>query len=254
MKELNVDHRDDGVTTITINRPERRNALDDSLLLEVLPDTFATIAKDQSIKVVVLTGAGGAFCAGADLECSGLDQPSPLASHEFMRKSHRTVQEIRKAPQTVIAAIDGAAVGAGLGLAAACDLRISTPESVFVAPFLRMGLPPDYGSSYFLPRVIGPELALDMFLTCRQVKGDEALGMRLVSRLSSTPLEDALELAKVIAQNPRHALGQTKLNVYEGLEQEMAPAVENEIRSVAIALHSNEFDELFTEWRKKIRG
>ena len=254
MDGLEIDRRDNGVVVMTIDRPERRNALDDALLLEALPTAFLDLAADSHARVVVLTGAQGAFCAGADLECSGLEQPSPLASHRFMRRSHQTVQAIRNAPQPVIAAIDGAAVGAGLGLAVACDIRIASARSTFIAPFLKMGLPPDYGSSYFLPRVIGPELALELFLTSRPVKGEEALRIGLVSRLSESPLEEAIELADVVAANPPHAVGQTKRNVYSGLEHDMAGAVENEIRSVAMALHSDEFAEAFASWRLQIRG
>lgn len=254
MDGFKIDRYDNGVVVMTIDRPERRNALDDPLLLEVLPNAFQGLADDAAARVVVLTGAQGAFCAGADLECSGLEQPSALASHAFMLRSHQTVQAIRNAPQPVIAAIDGAAVGAGLGLAVACDIRIASARSTFIAPFLKMGLPPDYGSSYFLPRLIGAELALDMFLTSRAVKGDEALKMGLISRVAENPLAAAIELADVVAANPPHAVSQTKRNVYSGLDTEMSKAVENEVRSVAMALHSDEFTEAFAAWRQQIRG
>jgi enoyl-CoA hydratase/carnithine racemase len=254
MDGLQIDRHEDGVVVMTINRPERRNALDDPLLLEILPAAFTDLAANHEARVVVLTGASGAFCAGADLECTGLEQPSALASHRFMTRSHQTVQAMRRAPQPIIAAVDGAAVGAGLGLAVASDIRIASPRAAFIAPFLKMGLPPDYGSSYFLPRVIGAERALEMFLTSRVVKGEEALAMGLVSRLSEQPLEDALELARIVATNPAHAVGQTKRNVYSGLDTAMSDAVENEVRSVAVALHSEEFAEAFTAWRTQIRG
>jgi enoyl-CoA hydratase/carnithine racemase len=162
---------------------------------------------------------------------------------------------IRSAPQPVLAAIEGPAVGAGLGLAAACDIRIAGPSARFIAPFLKMGLPPDYGSSYLVPRLVGADAALEMFLTCRPVGADEALRMGLVTRVSERPLDDALEMARVIAGNPTHAVGQTKRNVYRGLDYDMQTAIfDGEIPSVAVALHSDEFRESFSVWKAEIRG
>lgn len=255
MDGLLVEQREDGVAVVTIDRPQRRNALDDPLLLEGLPGAFADLGADPSVRAIVVTGSGGAFCAGADLECSGLEQPSAAASERFMHKSHRTVMNIRSARQPVIAAVDGAAVGAGAGLAAACDIRIASRRARFITPFLKMALPPDYGSSYLLPRIVGPEVALDLFLTGRTVDGEEALRIGLVSRLADDPLAAALELATGIAAMPPEAVAVTKANVYHGLDTDMRSAIfDGEIRSVAIALHGEEFGEAFAAWRKQIRG
>lgn len=255
MDGLTVDSRSDGVVVVTIDRPARRNALDDSLLLDGLPGAFASLGADADARAIILTGAPGAFSSGADLECSGLDRSSPIAAQEYMERSHSTVMHIRAARQPVIAAIDGAAVGAGLGLAAACDIRIASPGSVFVAPFLKLGLPPDFGTTYLLPRIIGTDAALDMFLSCRAVEGEEARRMGLVTQLSADPLQHALDLATAIAGNPPHAVAQTKRNVYSGLDADMRTAIyDSEIRSVASALHSEEFRASFASWKKQITG
>lgn len=255
MEGLRVERPHPGVALVTIDRPARRNSLDDALLLEDLPRTFTTLGGDPEVRVVVLTGAQGAFSSGADLDCSGLGQPTPAASQEYMERSHSTVLKIRAARQPVIAAIDGAAVGAGLGLAAACDLRIASARSKFIAPFLKLGLPPDFGTTYLLPRLIGTDAALELFLSCRAVDGDEALRMGLVTQLSDDPLATALELAGVVASSPPHAVAQTKRNVYSGLDTEMRTAIfDSEIRSVAAALHSDEFRRSFAIWKQQITG
>ncbi len=255
MDGLKIERRADGVALVTIDRPERRNALDDPLLLEGLPGAFEDLGADRDVKAIVLTGSGGAFCAGADLECSGLDQPSPAASQEFMHRSHSTVMNIRKARQPVIAAIEGAAVGAGFGLAAACDVRIAGPTAVFIAPFLKLGLPPDYGSSYLLPRIIGADAALEIFLSCRKVGVEEAADLGIVTKIAEDPLAEALALAEVVAAAPAGAVAETKVNTYAGLDLDMRTAIYGgEIRSVSIALHSEEFAESFGAWKKQIRG
>lgn len=255
MEGLRIERPHAGVALVTIDRPERRNALDDALLLEDLPRAFESLGEDPGVNAIVLTGAPGAFSAGADLDCSGLDQPTPAAAQDYMQRSHSTGLRIRTARQPVIAAIDGAAVGAGLGLAAACDIRVASPGSRFIAPFLKLGLPPDFGTTYLLPRLVGADTAMEIFLSCRTVEGDEALRIGLVTQLADDPLATALELAAVVAAGPPYAVAQTKRNVYSGLESDMRTAVyDSEIRSVAVALHSDEFQECFALWKQQIRG
>lgn len=255
MDGMRIERRDDAIAVVTLDRPATRNALDDALLLEHLPDTFATLGQDPEVQVIVLTGDSGAFSSGADLDCGGLEQPTPASAQAYMERSHSTLLRIREARQPVIAAIDGAAVGAGLGLAAACDLRIASPRSRFIAPFLRLGLPPDFGTTHLLPRLVGTDLALDMFLSCRPVDGEEALRIGLVSRLSDAPLATAMELAEAVVASPPYAIAQTKRNVYCGLESDLRTAVfDSEIRAVAVALHSDEFRRSFALWKQQITG
>lgn len=255
MNGLRVERPSERVALVMLDRPERRNALDDELLLRRLPDVFTELDADQTVGAIVLAGEGGSFCAGADLECSGLSLPTPADSQAYMERSHSVVINIRSTRQPVIAAVEGAAVGAGLGLAAACDIRIAAPSAKFIVPFLKLGLPPDFGCSYLLPRIVGSDVALEMFLTCRSVDGVEAQRIGLATQLSDKPLETALEMAEVISLNPPHAIEQTKRNVYSGLETDIRTAIySSEIRSVVAALHSDEFRESFAVWKQQITG
>lgn len=255
MGELRVEHPADGVALVTLNRPERLNALDDELLLRSLPGTFADLAEDESVRAVVVTGEGRAFCAGADLECSGFVQPSPLEAAEFTARSHRTPVNVRRLQQPTIAAVNGPAVGAGFGLALACDLRYAGPEARFGAPFAAMGLVPDFGVSYFLPRAVGTAAALDVLLTGRLVGAEEALDLGLVSRVEPDVVAAAIETATTLAAMPPFALATTKANVYRAMELDLVGEVlEQEVRAQAVALHGSEFPERFAAWREKVRG
>ncbi len=255
MDGMRIERQDEGVVVVTLDRPDRRNALHDPLLLDHLPAAFSELGQDLDVRAIVLTGAPGAFSSGADLDCGGLEQPTPVDSQAYMERSHSTLLRIREARQPVIASIDGPAVGAGLGLAAACDVRIASPSSRFIAPFLKMGLPPDFGTTHLLPRLVGPDVALDLFLSSRAVEGEEALRIGLVTRLSDDPLADALELAASVAAAPTYAVSQTKRNVYSGLESDLRTAVfDSEIRAVAAALHSDGFRRSFAGWKQQITG
>jgi len=252
---LRVEHPADGVALVVLDRPERLNALDDALLLEGIPGTFADLATDPGVRAVVVTGAGRGFCSGADIESSsGFGQAGPVEAERFTRRTHRGPVAVRRLPQPTIAAVNGPAVGAGFGLALACDLRFAGPAARFGAPFLGMGLVPDYGVSYFLPRIVGTAASLDILLTGRLVAAPEALALGLVSRVTDDVVADAVDAAASIAASPPHAVAVTKANVYTSLELGLeAEILEQEVRAQAVALHGSEFPERFARWRDKIR-
>ena len=243
----------DGVALVTLDRPDRMNALDDDLLVRSLPDTFDQLAVDPSVRVVVVTGAGRGFCAGADLDCAGFRQPDTLAAEAFMRASHRTPAAIRAMPQPSIAAVNGAAVGAGLGLALACDVRYAAPQAKLGAPFVAMGLVPDFGVSYFLPRLVGTDAALELLLSGRLVDGVEAARLGMVSRVTDDPLAAALDWAEVVAGMPPAAVAATRSNVYRGLEVDLATDLQSlEIRAQVGALFGDEFRQRFDAYRQAL--
>lgn len=254
MTGLLVDRDEPGIVVVTLNRPDRRNALDDVLLLEELPSVFSDLAGDTSVRAVILTGKGGAFCAGADLECSGLSQPTQADSERWMTRSHQTVQLMRSLPHPLIAAIEGPSVGAGLGLALGCDFRVAAPSAFFQAPLIKMALPPDFGTSFLLPRVVGAERALDMFLTGRTVPASEALAMGLVSDVAADPSSVAKYRARAIAELPPGAVVRIKRLVYSGLDSTLTESVRAEVRSVAEAMHGEEFSHALGSWRARILG
>lgn len=255
MPGLRVEHPSAGVALVTLTRPERMNALDDELLLRTLPETFDRLAADPSVRVVVVTGEGRGFCSGADLDSSGFTQPTPVQAAQFVARTHRTPVIVRRLPQPTIAAVNGPAVGAGFGLALACDLRYAAPGARFGAPFATMGLVPDFGVSYFLPRLIGTAPALDLLLTGRFVDAEEALALGLVSRLESDVVATALETAGALAAMAPFALSATKANVYRAMELDLvAEVLEQEVRSQAVALHGSEFPDRFARWRSTVGG
>lgn len=253
-QELRFERHDDGVAVLTLSRPRQLNALTEALLMDALPETLSLVESEDSIRVLVVTGEGGAFCAGADLDCPGFRQATVGESERYVRRAHRVPVAIRRMPKPSIAAINGPAVGAGLGLALACDIRYASATARFGAPFVHLGLVPDYGVSYFLPRVIGRDRALEMLLTGRLVDGEEALEIGLVTRLADDPLQFAMNTAQEIAAKPPLAVTNTRQNVYLGLEVDLEEDIlELEVAAQAAALHSKEFAEHFPQWLARFR-
>lgn len=252
---LTID-REDGVALVTLRRPERRNALDDRLLTEELPAAWESLAGDEETAVVVITGEGQAFCGGADLEgCSGFRRADVADGEDFTRATLEPVVAQYRLPQLTIAAVNGAAAGAGFGIALACDIRIGSPRARFLSPFVKMGLVPDYGLSWFLPRLVPMHVALDIMLTGRIVEAEEALRLGLLARIVDDPVADALAYARPIAAGPKRALRVTKHALYRALDLDVDEAIlVEEARSQAIALFGPEFPPRFEAWRSQIRG
>ncbi len=255
MDGLRVERPRGGVALVVVDRPAQLNALDDALLTHGLHDAFVALDEDADVRAIVVTGAGRGFSSGADLASSGFAQPTSLEAEAFVRGTHRTPVAIRRLATPTIAAVNGPAVGAGFGLALACDLRLAAPTARFGAPFVGMGLVPDYGVSYFLPRVVGTATALDVLLTGRLVDAEEARQLGIVSGVSDDVVGDALDLAAVVAGQPPRAVAMTRRNVYRAMELDIeAEILEQEPRAQAVALHGSEFPERFSAWRSRIQG
>ncbi len=201
-----------GVRTITLHRPERLNAVNPQLAAE-LPVAMHEAATDDSVRVVVLTGAGRGFCAGLDLaEPIGVDQPERAARLDPYYWVGRWVRSITACEKPVIAAINGPAAGAGFGLALACDLRLLRASAVCTAGYVRRGLSPDAGVTWFLPRLIGHARAMDIVLTGRDVRADEAERIGLVTAVFADDIfdEQVTQHATQLAAGPPIALALTK--------------------------------------------
>jgi E-phenylitaconyl-CoA hydratase len=183
---------DDMLALVTLNRPDKRNAINDEMRAE-LTDAFARFDADPSIRVVVLTGAGSAFCAGGDLSASGTPDPN----------RPRVVEPLDQFGKPVIAAINGLAYGGGLELALACDLRIASDAARFALPEVRIGSLPGSGGTQRLPAVVGATLAAQMILTGEPIDAQRALAAGLVSQLCEPEalLAAALAHARTIARN-----------------------------------------------------
>ena len=230
--------RDGPVTIVTINRAEVRNALDDESAL-ALGVAFREFDADPDQQVAVLTGAGGAFCAGADLKALSKREPGVYLA--WAGDAEGPTSPTLSKP--VIAAVEGHAVAGGLGLALWCDIRIIDENSVFGVFCRRFGVPMSDGTTVRLPRLIGMSRALDMMITGRAVTGQEAIEWGLATRMApqGQTLEAARELAHEIAKFPPLAMKGDRQSVYDqqGLELYAAFAREKELAEVAKQREAN---------------
>ncbi|WP_232462480.1 enoyl-CoA hydratase [Bordetella genomosp. 9] len=225
--------RHGGVLVLTLDRPERRNALSLALyeaLLAVLRDA----GTDDSIGAVVLTGAGQAFCAGGDVaRMAGAADAPPPAFENKMRGLRRraTISELlHTMPKPTIAMMRGPAVGAGLSLALACDLRYADTSARLRTGFVNVGLPGDFGGHYFLPRLVGMAKARELYLTSPMLDAAAALSIGLVNAvLAPDALEPAvLEIASRLADGPRTAIAHIKGNLNDGLHLGLSEMLDRE--------------------------
>jgi enoyl-CoA hydratase len=225
MSTLLVDRPDEGVTRITLHRPDRLNAMNAELIAE-LHDEISRIAGDSSCRVVILTGSGRGFCAGIDLGGYGSAPGSEglgRVQGGFATQTHiaSLVPQLRSLPQPVIAAVNGPAAGGGLALALASDIRIASSAARFNVAFVRLGISGcDIGVSWLLPRLIGASRAWELMLTGRIIEADEADRIGLVLRVvPQDELGDAaLETARLIAANSPWGIRMTKEVMWSQLE------------------------------------
>ena len=211
MKYQNLTiEKDKQTCLVTLNRPERLNAIDRTLHLEIL-QVCDELKNDDDIRAVIWTGAGRGFCAGADLtgnRPSGDSQERQNRLDEFQWVGRQALAIYRKLDKPSICAINGVAAGAGMSLALACDMRVGCENSRFRTVFIERSLSPDSGMSYFLPRIVGASRALDLIFTSRTVAAEEAYRIGLLDRLTTSDnlLEESMALAKQIAFWPPVAM------------------------------------------------
>lgn len=197
--------REDGVDWLTLNRPERLNALNPRMIDELL-DYFHNLYMDHSVRVVVLRGAGRAFCAGIDIkETAGANNlRNPADGLRAQRRISEIVMRMRRAPQPIVSLINGAASGGGFAFALASDIRLAAPAARMNAAFIRLGLSAcDIGVSYFLPRLIGASAASEYMLTGRFIDAQKALQLGLVSEV--VPEDSLEETARGLVADMLHA-------------------------------------------------
>lgn len=197
------------IATITLNRPDRLNALD-TALCDALVDALRSVVADPAVRVAIVTGAGRAFCAGADLDVLERDGDALVTA------GAQVARLVREAPQPFIAAVNGPAAGGGANLALACDYRIACPDAAIGQVFPRLGLGQDWGGSYFLPRLVRPSVALELVWSARMVPADEALRLGLYDRVvpADRLLPDVSALAASWAEHPALALQRVKEGIY----------------------------------------
>lgn len=211
----------DGVAVVTMNRPERRNALSQDML-KALADVLAHCETDSEVGAVVLTGAGGGFCAGGDVKGmaennagGGVGRDIDSRIHAQRLSQRATAGRLRKMPKPTLASLPGAAAGAGLALALACDLRIAAEHAVLTTAFARVGFSGDYGGTYFLTQLVGTGKARELYFLSERVDMKEALRLGLVNWVvPADELEKkTMEIARRLAAGPRVAYRYMKENL-----------------------------------------
>jgi 2-(1,2-epoxy-1,2-dihydrophenyl)acetyl-CoA isomerase len=247
--------REGGIATVTLSRPEVLNSLDRRMKEELLT-CFRSLARDREVRVVILTGAGRAFCAGQDLkeraEPGAVDLGTELREHY-----NPIILAIRHLEKPVIGAINGVAAGAGCSLALACDLRICSDDASFIEVFGRVGLVPDTGSTWFLPRLVGYARAAEMVFTTDPVDAATAERIGLVNRVvpADRLMDEARGLAARLAEAAPIALALAKRGLARSLEADLESALEFEAQLQAVAGRSSDHAEgvrAFAEKRKPI--
>jgi enoyl-CoA hydratase/carnithine racemase len=242
------------IATITLNRPEKLNAFAGTMRSDLV-EALSTAGGDLAVRVVVVTGAGRAFCAGGDIDAMQELQSRReiLEFSKLLSAGATVVTTIRELPQPVIASVNGVAAGAGLNLALACDLRLAADTATLGSTFVRIGLHPDWGGSYFLPRIVGTSRALEMMMTGRMVDSEEALRIGLVDRVvpSARLEEETWKLAREIAAGPPIAIRDIKRAVYEAMRNELRMQVRLETEHQIRAFLSDDSREGMAAFREK---
>ena len=218
--------KENGIATITLNRPEVLNALN-TKLSEELRIAIDDVEKDNTVRVIVITGAGRGFCAGGDMKDVPISTDDMVATTEALEEWHRTLLSIRHLEKPVMASINGVAVGAGLDLALMCDIRIASENARFGEAYVRVGGVPDSGGTYLLPRLIGLAKACEMLSTGDIINAGEAERIGLVNRVvPAEKLESVTkELATKIAGGLPISIGLIKRAIYTNDNQDLESAL-----------------------------
>jgi 2-(1,2-epoxy-1,2-dihydrophenyl)acetyl-CoA isomerase len=233
MEQHLVEAIADGVATLTFNRPDRRNALS-TPIMEGLLEALPRLARDETIGAIVLTGAGQAFCAGGDVKsmAEGSVERSVEEAVTHLRARMEVSRLLHEIPKPTIAMVNGAAAGAGMSLALACDLRIAGQSARFVSAFANVGFSGDFGGSYFLSKLVGTSKAREIYYTAEPLDAVQALALGIVNRVvSDADLADAtMALAQKLARGPRIALSLMKQNFNAAENGSLAQLLDLEAR------------------------
>ena len=240
----------DGVATITLNRPDVYNALNDGITYE-LQDVLKAVAKDEQVRVVVLTGEGKAFCSGQDLKAAAKENRSFLDS--LNKRFNPIIRSMRSLQKPIVCKLNGVAAGAGCSLALACDLIVASEEATLIEIFVNIGLVPDSGSSYFLPRLVGMAKAFELCSMGSRVKAKEAFDLGLVNKVVPADQLDSAtkEYTDHFAQAPTKAIGLIKKMLNKSATSSLDDMLEYEAYCQEIAGGSLDHKEGVTAFLEK---
>jgi len=248
---MTIDFTTDGaIAIITLNRPEAYNALD-LASLRALSDVIARFESDSDLRVAIITGVGKAFCAGADIE-----ETLPYMKEHGTKSLPPTIMRCQAVHKPVIAAINGLALGGGLELALACDIRFAVPSAKFGFPEIGLGLMPGWGGTQRLPRLVGSSYAAEMILTGRAIGAEEAERIGLVNKIvpEGGLLSTALEIARVIAEKSPEATKFAKEAMQKGLDLPLNEALDLEAGLEDTVLHTTGFEDGIRNYHEKRRA
>ena len=222
----------DNIATITLNRPDVLNAVNERMGKELL-DALRSAEKEDDVHCLIITGSGRAFCAGEDIQDLRGQYESgenPKLGERLLLKYNPIIRQIRRMEKPVIAAVNGVAAGAGAGIAYSCDIRVASDNAKFLQAFVKVGLAPDSGTSFFLPRLAGFSKALELSLTGDELTSKDAERLGLVSKV--VPAEQlmgtARELATKLARGPSRAIGLTKRALNKSISSDLETVLEYE--------------------------
>lgn len=250
-----LTEKSDNIFTITLNRPDVFNAFNEEMLYE-LQSAVKVCAEDESIRCVIITGSGKAFCSGQDLK--DFSEKKQTFREAIEKKYNPLIKQIAGLPKPVICAINGVAAGAGLSLALACDYRIAAESAVLIEVFINVGLVPDSGSSFFLPRLVGYAKAFEMCVTGDRITALEAKKIGLVNKTvsgKSLLMKSAVLTAKKFASAPTKAVGMIKNILNKSFESSLDEILDIESSNQDTAGNTDDFKEgisSFLEKRKPV--
>lgn len=247
---LKIEEAREGVYLLTINKPASLNALDTAVLGE-LAAVVEDLRTNESVKVLVLTGEGRAFVAGADI--SEMVSKNPIDGLEFGRLGASVFRAIEQLPFPVIAAVNGFALGGGCELAMACDIRLASAKAKFGQPETGLGIIPGFSGTHRLPRLVGPAKAKELIYTGEIIKADEALRIGLVNGVTEPEalIDEALAMAEKIALQPRQAVALAKKAIDAGMQTDIDTAIGIENNLFALCFSTEEQKQRMTAFLNK---
>lgn len=242
----------DKVAKITLNKPDKMNGVDQDMCRELVCAT-EEVGQDRDVRAVIITGSGKAFCAGGDLSSSMYDVKDPKELNDIILMFGQVSININAMEKPTIAMVNGAAVGAGLSFALACDMRIASDKARFGHVYLNIGVQSDAGGTYFLPRLVGVARACELVFTGKVIDAAEAERIGLVNKV--VPAEEleseTTKLAAQLARSSALAIGMAKKSIYRGLTMELPTAIEFEARAHTLTMISDDMTEGIAAFKEK---
>lgn len=240
--------RDGGLTILTLNRPDSYNAIDGELVARLL-DALVDCDDDASVRAVMITGAGGAFCSGGNLKSMKAEVDEHGTAGPFLKRLvvpvHGAIATIARMEKPVVAAVNGPAGGFGFSLALACDLVVAAESAVFTMAYTRAGLSPDGGSTFFLPRIVGPKRAYELIVANPVLSAVEAKDLGIVNAVLSDDffMDEARAWTARLADGPTLAFGAAKRLLAASPDSSLEAQMEHERRAIASCAGTDDFRE-----------